>query len=354
LGTPGSSGLISSSGLQPFLETLAKNNRVMKAYLFTHRQADPDALCSAYGLGEALRKIARRYSNDSEYKIIAPGGASALATSLASKLGVEFREDVNKDELDSAEFIAVLDTGERRLLGELELSIAESKAKKAAIDHHRQENSASRVPEWTGFDLVVVQEDATSTSEIIVNELDSDLLDERTASVLMAGVLFDSQHLGIANRSTLAAALKLVLSGARIEASKSLLRSQPDRSEIIARLKSSQRLSYKEVARYFLAQSPVSSFHAAVARMLIEIGSDLGVAYGESGGESRVSVRSSQRLHRETGIDLGMILKKIADENSSYVGGGHSTAASISGRFSPKEMADRIWQEAESLLLRKL
>ena len=57
--------------------------------------------------------------------------------------------------------------------------------------------------------------------------------------------------------------------------------------------------------------------------------------------EARVSVRSTQTFFKETGIDLAEQVKKISDA-LGIQGGGHPTAASLSGEGIPLELAKRL------------
>ena len=59
--------------------------------------------------------------------------------------------------------------------------------------------------------------------------------------------------------------------------------------------------------------------------------------FGESDQEARVSARSTQTFFKETGIDLAEQMKRSADE-LGLAGGGHPTAASLSGKGVPFEL----------------
>jgi nanoRNase/pAp phosphatase (c-di-AMP/oligoRNAs hydrolase) len=316
--------------------------------VFTHRQADPDALCSAYVLTEIfsrLRKTAKKSQLSSNFtsKIVAPQGASVLGSKVCKALSIPFEEEISDSEIQGADLIAAVDLGERELLDPYLGQIQKSQARKILIDHHSSssETKPSSETEVELFDEKFVNPSATSTCEIISLGFAQKLLDQRLSKLLLVGLLYDSQHLSIATDSTLEAALRLLRKGARIDEAKDILRSRPDRSELIARLKSSQRLKFEELGKYIVAQTQVSSFQASVARMLLDIGADLGIAFGEHEDESRISVRATQRFFRETGIDLGVVLSNIAKERG-IIGGGHSTAASLSGKAPEKELTDKI------------
>ncbi len=98
-----------------------------------------------------------------------------------------------------------------------------------------------------------------------------------------------------------------------------------------------------------MAETEVSSFQATVARMLVDIGADVGVAFGEHENETRVSIRTSQRFDSETHIDIGALLSKISQE-MGMTGGGHPSAASISGNASASKVIERIVDELKTML----
>jgi nanoRNase/pAp phosphatase (c-di-AMP/oligoRNAs hydrolase) len=310
------------------------NKDALRVILFAHRQADPDALCAAAGLSSLLRSSFPEYSLD--FTIVAPQGASSLGENVCSRLGVAFQESIEKDVFDKCDLIVALDTGEKHLLDPYSAWVTASGARKVLVDHHRTDN-----PSWSDFNEKIINSRATSTCEIVTEGFPETALDQKTAQILMVGLLFDSQHLGIATASTLESALRLVRAGADIDSAKRILRSKPDRSELLARIKSAQRLEYEEIAGYIILRTEVSSFHAAIARMLLEIGGDVGVAYGETDEEARLSVRSTQSFHKETGIDMSEEVSKIAT-SKKIQGGGHATAASLSGKLNAQGLADEL------------
>ena len=328
-------------------ELAGKSKDRIFAILLVHRQADADALCSASGLSAVLRSAFPEIGF--QFKIVAPQGASSLGTDVCKKLAIEFESNLDQQSFSDCDLLVVLDTGDLRLLDPYTNDIVSSSAKKILIDHHA--SSISEV-HWENFDYVVVNAEATSVCEMIVNGFPEQFLDPETAKVLLVGLLFDSQHLGIATASTLEAALRLVKAGSEIDEAKKVLRRKPDRSEILARIKSAQRIQYEEVKGFIFLRCQVSSFHASVARMLLEIGADLGIAYGKSEGEARLSARSTQNFHKLTGIDLGTFSKGLS-ESLGLVGGGHATAASISGNADPDSLANDFLSSLRSALLQK-
>jgi nanoRNase/pAp phosphatase (c-di-AMP/oligoRNAs hydrolase) len=344
-----------SQNLSSFLsESHLFEKKYLSVIAFTHRQADPDALCSAYSISELIlrvQKAKRTIGENAEpfLKIISPKGASTLCTRLSKALSIPFDEEIAPDEIERADLIIVTDVAENSLLEPYLKPIYESKAFKILIDHH----SSAVKGEKSEFDYELVEKKATSTCEIVANLYPQELLDTRMSKILLVGLLFDSQHLSIATEMTLEATLKLVRSGGKIDEAKELLRSKPDRSEVIARLKSSQRLKYREIGSYILAETQVSSFQASVARMLLDIGADIGIAYGEQEkNETRISIRTTQRFFREMGVDLGALVSRISKEEGEITGGGHATAASMTATQSKaNSVVEKVVSELRRALL---
>ena len=318
----------------------------IKALFFTHRQADPDAICSAAALGMLLSLAFKQYHFDS--RIVVPQGTSSLALSVSKKFRIEFEENVRPEDLEEVDLIVALDLGNPALIEPYLEYLSDSPALRILVDHHSSTSLDGQTQNGDSvklFDESFIDSKATSTCEILTLGFQKQFLEKRISDILLTGLLFDSQHLGIATARTLEAALELVRSGSIIDDARNALRSKPDRSERLARIKSAQRIRFTEIGEYTILEGEVSSFQASVARMFIEIGGDVGIAFGKSDGEARVSVRSTQRFNMGTGLDLGQEMKRIAESGTfqGVVGGGHSTAASISGQnIDPHVLVDSL------------
>jgi nanoRNase/pAp phosphatase (c-di-AMP/oligoRNAs hydrolase) len=329
------------------VEAAAGRESELKVLIFGHRQGDPDALCSAGALKSLLENLFQ--VPKLSIRVIIPQGASLLGRHVSNTLGIDFEEEVDGKSILESDFVIVVDTGDPKLLEPFADVIGETRARKTLVDHH---GSSLATGTWESFDDCVVVPVSTSTCEIISLGFPKEMLTKKISDMLLVGLLFDSQHLGIATKNTLRAALVLAEAGSDIATCKRILRHEPDRSEVIGRLKAAQRLRYDEANGQIIAVSEISSYHAAVARMLVDIGSDVGIAYGETGGESRLSARSSPTFFKRTGIDLSVEVKKAAD-HFNIIGGGHSTAASISGKIDAGVLADYMVQNLKSRLLQK-
>ncbi|MHB1908173.1 MAG: DHH family phosphoesterase [Nitrososphaerales archaeon] len=326
--------------LDSFFKEITSSKKSLRVLFFTHRQADPDAMCAAYGLSRILEKIAKKEIRSS---IITPQGVTLLGKSVSSALEIHTSEDLSPKDIMDSDAIIALDVGQNELLEPYLKDILESKASKFLIDHH-----SSR--EQDLFRKTYLKTEATSTCELIALGFKDDVFDQSIARALLVGLLFDSQHLSLATESTLEATLKLVRRGARIDEAKQVLKSRPVRSEVIARLKSAQRLKFKEIGKYVIAESQVSSFQAAVARMLVEVGADVGIAYGVQNDETRLSIRSTQNFFKETGVNFGDLIKDISKDSSGIVGGGHPTAASLTGTESAETILKQVVERLKKAL----
>jgi nanoRNase/pAp phosphatase (c-di-AMP/oligoRNAs hydrolase) len=323
-------------------------NNGLHCLIFAHRQADPDALCSA---GAIKLLLESSFSGAKiTFTVVAPQGASILGKQVSGSLGIKYLEKIERESILSADYIIVVDTGDPKLLEPYSQDFIDSKATKILVDHH---SSSLQDGTWKDLEEKFVNVTSTSTCEIVASAFPRDKISKHVAETLMTGLLFDSQHLGIATKETLEAALILVDAGAEISSAKRILRHEPDRSEVLGKIKAAQRIKFEEVGKRVIARSEISSFHASVARMLVEIGADVGIAYGETNGEARLSVRSSQQFFRDTGIDLSAEIKKVSDY-FGLTGGGHSTAASLSGKIDSAVIpTDRLVQNIKGILLQK-
>ncbi len=343
-----------------FVEKLqnAQTKGTLRILIFSHRQADPDSLCAAFALGEILKELYRRINQNSAVElsthIIAPQGASQLGERISRSLGIQYQESLDEQSVAKADLIAAVDVGDPKLLEPYLEWIERAEAPKIVIDHHGDQEFGKPKSVWRIFDEACINGRATSTCELIALGFSPDFLTRSSAQALVVGIMFDSQHLGIATKETLEATLDAIREGAEITLAREMLRSQPDRSEIIARIKSAQRIQHVELGKYQILKVEVSSFHASVARMLIDIGGDLGIAFGEHEGEARLSARSSHQFARETGIDLGSLFEEIAGLQGlgkEIIGGGHPTAASISGKVDASVLADSVIEKIKAKLV---
>ena len=315
----------------PFLD--AKDLR--KAAVICHRNADPDAYLSAF----ALSKLIRTMAPECEVDIATPGGM----TVLTKKLSVRFpHQTVEKSDADYDLYVAV-DVGDEELLSNWKGKLQSAKGVRVLVDHHP-------LRDGTSYDRTIVDESATSAAEVvfaIFQELGV-AVDRETAQALLEALMFDSSHFAIASQAGLRAVVKLMDAGADVALARKELRSEPDYGEVLAKLKGAQRLRIYRGGEWVVATSMVGSFQAHVARSMLYLGADLAVVGGESEGETRVSLRSTQRFLDATKVELGTQLAGEMSKRLGGHGGGHATAASFSAVVGEEEtMKETLKRVAE-------
>ena len=319
----------------PFVET----GGLRSVAVVCHRNADVDAYLSAYALSALMKQLSPRAKVD----IVAPGKMTLPARRLAR---IFPHRVVDEDGGETYELFVAVDVGHTELLGSWLGKMRESGAFKVLVDHHP-------IQRTTLYDRTIVDRKATSAAEVVY-AIYGNLrvpVKRRVAQALLAAILFDSQHLAIAGQSALKAAVGLVEDGASLEGARRMLRGEPDYGEVVARLKGAQRLEIIRIGPWVMARSRVGSFHAPVARGLLNLGADIAVATGGTGGETRCSLRSSARFFDATKIHLGTkVAAVVGREGGGGYGGGHPTAASLTSNLTAEEVEERCTSELSKLV----
>ncbi len=311
--------------------------RLRKAAVVCHRNADADAYLSAYAISALLRSV----SPKCEVDIVTPGGV----TTLTSKLTKRFPHRVVEETDTDYDLYVAVDVGDTELLKGWRAKMEKSRGVKVLVDHHPLRDRSL-------YDHVVVDEGATSAAEVVFA-----LFSERkakmgadTAQALLEAIVFDSSHLAIAGARGLRTVVRLLDLGADVALARRELRTEPDYGEVLAKLKGAQRLKIYKIGDWVAATSRVGSFQAHVARSLVFLGADVAVVGGESEGETRVSLRSTQRFLEAARLQLGT---QVAEDVASRLGGhggGHATAASFSTGAGEEEAIDRSLKRVAELL----
>ncbi|MEM2530403.1 MAG: DHHA1 domain-containing protein, partial [Candidatus Bathyarchaeia archaeon] len=204
-----------------------------------------------------------------------------------------------------------------------------------------------------GAYLAIVDESASSTCEILYRVMRRLRAkpSRRDLELLFVGIAHETKAFSIATREAFLIASEAIKAGSKPPELFSLIRPQMDRSERIARLKGSQRMEVRTHGDWIIALSHVDSFQASVARALINLGADLAIVGGGK-GEAKVSLRSTDAFSNGTGIHLGRDVAQPIGRAFNGTGGGHSTAAGISGRGQPAELVNACYEAISALLKR--
>lgn len=317
----------------PFIEREDLRN----AAVICHRNADADAYLSAYGISSLLRTIEPKCEVD----IVTPEGMTTLTSRLAAKFPHKVLQESERD----YDLYVAVDVGDAELLREWQGKMAMSDGVRVLVDHHPYRDARL-------YDHVIVDEQATSAAEVVFKLFAAAnvKVDSTTAQALLIAILFDSAHLSIAKGEGLRTVVKLLDMGADLVDAKKDLRSEPDYGEVMAKLKGAQRLKVHKLGDWVVSTSVTGSFQAHVARALIVLGSDVAIAGGESEGETRVSLRSTQRFFETTNVKLGtQVAEEVARDLGGH-GGGHDTAASFSTQKTEEEAVMGCLKQLAELL----
>ncbi len=268
-----------------------------------HRNADPDALGSAFALKEAIGGI-----------IGVMDGCDRVASMIAKHLNIEFVTNP----ADDYDLVVVVDTSTLSQLNGFQLK------KYAVIDHH----ATTSLNEKAVFYL---HRNKSSTAEIVLGVLNSmgAPIMRRVAFALMAGIITDTGNFRHASSDSFKAVAELMeLSGIEYSEVMDALSSLPqDISMRIAFLKAAQRASIERFEEWIIVTSQVSSFGGASASNLISTGADVAFVVSKSDNLVKVSARARKGI-LNAGVNLARLMEELSIKFSG-TGGGHEGAAGM-------------------------
>jgi len=286
---------------EDFRDLIRGQNRVL--YL-CHRNADPDAVGSAFALREA-------FGGD----IGAVEGVSRTAASLLSAMGADIEIDPSPQGYD---LVVVVDTAVGQQIGGFNLRDY------AVVDHHRDRDLIESA-------LFYIQRPADSTAEIVWEILKrSGILPTREAALgLVVGIITDTGRFKRSGASSFRTVAE-ILERTKLEYAEALevlSRVPTERSRRIAALRAASRAEIEWTDDWVVVSSEVGAFEGSSAMILVEIGADVALVGGDHGDVSRVSGRA-RRDAVLAGLDLAMIMGEVARGRGGD-GGGHRGAAAL-------------------------
>lgn len=270
-----------------------------------HRNADPDAIASAYTLAQAIGGV-----------VGVVEGANRVADMLISALDIEVVENPDPAAYD---FTVVVDTSTRAQLGDVKL------LKYAVVDHH----STCSLKDGAEF---YIHKNASSTAEIVFDILkcmEAPIM-RKSAISLMAGIITDSGNFKYATPHSFRKIAEIIeSSGVEYGEVVDILAATPqDISMRIAILKAANRTEIQRIGDWIIATSTVSAFGGAAAGILTHIGAD--VAYvGAVNKEEGIKISGrARRSAIDAGVNMGQIMEQVSKLYSG-TGGGHDGAAGM-------------------------
>jgi len=292
-----------------------------------HRNADPDALGSAFALKEAIGGT-----------IGVVDGCDRVASQIANQLKIEYVLEP-KGEYD---LVVVVDTSTPGQLNGFPLGPY------AVIDHH----ASSSLNENAAFFL---HRNRSSTAEIVLEVLKKmgAPIMRRTAFALLAGIVTDTGNFRHASSDSFKAVAELMdHSGIGYNEVIDLLSSVPqDVSMRIAFLKAAQRLIIERVDDWIIVSSHVNSFGGAAASSLVSIGADVAFVGAKRDDVVKVSARARRDI-QSAGINLAKLMEDISAKYKG-TGGGHEGAAGMDASGETDVILLDCVEHAKAALLRK-
>ncbi len=292
-----------------------------------HRNADADALGSAFALKEAIGGT-----------IGVIEGCDRVASQIASQLNIEYALAPTGD----FDLVVVVDTSTPAQLNAFPLKSY------AVIDHH----ATSSLNDNSIFFL---HRKKSSTAEIVLEVLKrmGAPIMRRTAFALISGIITDTGNFRHASSDSFKAVAELMdLSGIEYNEVMDLLSSVPqDVSMRIAFLKAAQRSTIERVDDWIIVSSHVNSFGGAAASSLISIGADIAFVAAKRDDIVKVSGRARKEI-QNAGVNLAKLMENISLKFRG-TGGGHEGAAGMDAEGETEIILRACIEHAKLMLSKK-
>ncbi|MEM1623181.1 MAG: DHH family phosphoesterase [Sulfolobales archaeon] len=283
------------------------------ALIVTHKNADIDSVAAALALSYSLSSYTGNL-----FKVCFPQGVDSVSKRVLQALGFSIP---NTREC-AAERVVFVDVSSTTQVEGVVFSRC------SFIDHHVV-NTLVDVCETYVYDP-----ESKATSALLAEALmlSGYSIPRSYATLLLAGVMFDTKFLRILNSRLLRVVGWLLDSGADVEDVGRLLTQQEvPYAERVARLKSLSRMSvYSIGSDYLMTITCVGAYESSSLKHSIEAGSDIAIALTPRESEVRVSIRASARLVKELKAPIAAELAKYIGEKLGGGGGGHEAAAGAS------------------------
>ncbi|MCG3217813.1 MAG: DHH family phosphoesterase [Candidatus Heimdallarchaeota archaeon] len=291
----------------------------------SHVNADPDAVGSAYALGNLLE----RYNLGKPVYIFPK--VNATGKILADKLGInwiDYSSDKPSEEISTilakTAAIILVDSSSSLLAASFEFE----QLPFLVIDHHTEGDLVEKA-NWVNIDS-----EYTSTCEMIAEywltekEESGMEIPDKVQQALLAGTLYDSRRFYNISPKTFEIVNNLISNIKNYTTANSLLQTEMDRSETKARLKAFSRAQLYDFQTVQVVVSFASAFEASIARGLISYGADIAFVVNLKKTLIRASVRGKNAILNKYKLDLGRFMEEFASELGG-VGGGHFAAAGM-------------------------
>ena len=283
-----------------------------------HRNADPDAIASAVGVRELFNSVNPLV----KVHVIAPEGINLLSKALLTRLGLKKMVSDSKD-VSICNYFVIVDTSTLSQLGDLSKSVMGKEY--VVIDHHEVNGLVNNAVK------ALYDPYRPSASELIIKLLSHKGVKpfNKVLTLLIAGILYDTKFLRLADEHTLESVLwAMKLGGDYFEAQSILSSKEIGRSEKIAVLKGLTRAGlYMLGKEWLLAITCIGSNESLVLKSLIEAGADIALAIAKRKEHNRAIVRVSKKFLNLVDPSIAVEITTYLGESLGGEGGGHGGAA---------------------------
>lgn len=303
-----------------FADRIRKYKNVL--YL-CHRNADPDAIGSAFALQQAFGG-----------QLGAVEDLSRSGEALASAIGAMVELDPTVEGFD---LVVVVDASVELQLGNICL------AKYAIVDHHLDEGMLAGAEFY-------IQRPSHSTAEIVWKILRESCvaISREMATGLMVGIISDTGRFRRASPESFRAAADILqIGGIEYEEAQVVLFAPTDISQRIAVLKAASRAEVDRIEDWIIATTEINAFEGTAAMALVDLGADIALAAGKHGNLTRISGRASREAVR-SGLNLAKLLRDVAKAHGGE-GGGHKAAAALEAAGAPSVLLEECKRSAASI-----
>lgn len=290
---------------------MIKFPRGKKTIIITHHNADIDAVSSSTALYYGLKQ------KNIHADLGVPNSVAKQARQVLWYSRCDVRINPN---LEDYEAIFILDTGVPEQLAPLK--VPQDKLI-FIIDHHES------IKLKGNFEYISPRRKATCELILKVLKDNNVRIDKIISTLLLAGIVSDTNHFKFADRVTFKLASELLRYKADLSLVYELVYNPPEFPERLSKLKGYKNLEIYQKDDYLVAFSEVDNHEAAVARGLLSLGANISFVLTEREDELRVSARADMRTIKKKKINLGQEIFSQLKEVAGGNGGGHDAAGSL-------------------------
>lgn len=293
-----------------------------KIALGIHRNADLDALSSAYALSSLFPNS----------QILTPDEMNSPAKNFANDFGIKVSE-FSKVKKEQFEGIIILDSGSYALIKD-----AKSWKVLCYIDHHQKSEGEERI----SADLEIWDGSSPSTSQIVSSLMEKP--NAKSAFALAVGIISDTARFKNGNAQTFSELARLLeISGKTYAEALKYAEPELQADEKINILEAFQKAEAHIYKNFVIATTVVNSNESNASSFLSEVAD---IAFCASWKLKEKTTRVSARARKHVPVALNRIMSKIGKEFGAS-GGGHAKAAGANAKEKPEIVLKRCVELAK-------